>query len=88
MACLGQGDDVLAALTADENTAGIPVVMVSADATQRQIDRLLAAGVRAYLTKPLDIKRFLVLIDEQLDKAPGTAQRVPTARPEVRDESP
>jgi GAF domain-containing protein/AmiR/NasT family two-component response regulator len=83
-----QGDDVLASLTADESTAAIPVVMVSADATQRQIDRLLAAGARAYLTKPLDVKRFLALVDEELDRALGLAQRTPTLSPEVRDESP
>ena len=69
-----QGDDVLASLTADESTAAIPVVMVSADATQRQIDRLLAAGARDYLTKPLDVKRFLALIDEQLDMPSGMPQ--------------
>jgi len=41
-----QGDEVLAHLRADERTAAIPVVMVSADATQGQIDRLLAAGAQ------------------------------------------
>ncbi|MBI2759896.1 MAG: GAF domain-containing protein [Chloroflexi bacterium] len=59
-----QGDEVLARLRAGERTAAIPVIMVSADATQGQIDRLLAAGATAYLTKPLDVKRFLALIDE------------------------
>ncbi|MGI8549450.1 MAG: ATP-binding protein [Dehalococcoidia bacterium] len=59
-----QGDEVLARLRADEHTSAIPVVMVSADATQGQIDRLLAAGARAYLTKPLDVKRLLALVDE------------------------
>jgi CheY-like chemotaxis protein len=59
-----QGDEVLAQLRAEPRTAAIPVVMVSADATAGQIDRLLAAGARAYLTKPLEVRRFLALVDE------------------------
>ena len=35
------------------------MVVLSADATPRQIDRLLAAGAHTYLTKPLDIPRML-----------------------------
>jgi GAF domain-containing protein/ActR/RegA family two-component response regulator len=58
-----QGDDVLARLRAEERTAAIPVVMISADATPGQIDRLLAAGAREYLTKPLDVKRLLAIVD-------------------------
>jgi CheY-like chemotaxis protein len=59
-----QGDEVLAKLRANERTASIPVVMVSADAMQGQIDRLLAAGAHAYLTKPVQVRRLLQLIDE------------------------
>jgi GAF domain-containing protein/ActR/RegA family two-component response regulator len=59
-----QGDEVLARLQRDERTNAIPVVMVSADATQGQIDRLLAAGARAYLTKPLDVRQLLTIVDE------------------------
>jgi AmiR/NasT family two-component response regulator len=45
--------------------------MLSADATPRQIERLLEAGAKAYLTKPLDVKRFLQVVDENLSlKAP------------------
>ncbi len=58
------GDEVLARLRADSRTATIPAVMVSADATPGQVVRLLAAGARAYLTKPLDVRRFLRLIDD------------------------
>jgi len=58
------GDDVLQQLRADPATREIPVVIVSADATPGQIDRLLAAGARAYLTKPLDIAKLLTLVDE------------------------
>jgi signal transduction histidine kinase/ActR/RegA family two-component response regulator len=59
-----QGDEVLARLRADERTAAIPVVMISADATPGQIDCLIAAGAQTYLTKPLDVKRLLAIVDE------------------------
>jgi DNA-binding response OmpR family regulator len=45
------------------------VVVLSADATQRQKDRLADAGAQAYLTKPLDIKQFWQTIDALLEKA-------------------
>ncbi len=60
------GSRVLAALQAEAQTQSIPVVIISADATPHQIERLLAAGARAYLTKPLDVKHFLQLVDEVL----------------------
>jgi DNA-binding NarL/FixJ family response regulator len=45
------------------------VVVISADATTRQIQRLLAAGARNYLTKPLDIGQFFRVIDETMHGA-------------------
>ncbi|HEX6911508.1 MAG TPA: ATP-binding protein, partial [Longimicrobium sp.] len=61
-----QGDEVLRRLRADRRTARIPVVMISADATPRTIDRLRAQGADAYLTKPLDVDEFLATIDRLL----------------------
>ena len=60
------GDEVLAHLLADPETRDIPVVILSADATPAQIERLLAAGARAYLTKPFDVTELLALVDETL----------------------
>jgi signal transduction histidine kinase/CheY-like chemotaxis protein len=60
------GAEVLARLRHDPSTSGIPVVILSADATPRQIERLLAQGADAYLTKPLDVKKFLELLDERV----------------------
>jgi len=57
------GRDVLEHLIADKRTSGIPVVVVSADATPGQIDRLRAAGALSYLTKPLDVASMLMLFD-------------------------
>ena len=36
----------------------IPVTILSADATAGQISRLMDAGARDYLTKPLDVRKL------------------------------
>lgn len=43
--------------------------MLSADASPKQIERLLASGAAAYVTKPLDINHFTGVIDDFLDGA-------------------
>ncbi|HEX7241174.1 MAG TPA: response regulator, partial [Longimicrobiaceae bacterium] len=58
-----QGDEVLARLRADPRTRDVPVIVISADATSGRIDRLLEAGAREYMTKPLDVDRFLAAVD-------------------------
>jgi PAS domain S-box-containing protein len=63
------GEEVLRRLRSDPRTAHIPVVVVSADATQGSLDRLRGAGADAYLTKPLDIDEFLNTIDGFLGDA-------------------
>ncbi len=65
------GEAVLARLQADPATAAIPVVIITADATPERAARLEAAGVRAYLTKPLDVGRLLHLIDECMAPRPA-----------------
>jgi len=57
------GEEVLRLLRTNPVTSEIPVVMISADATRRQHDRLLTAGARAYLTKPLDVPRLFEILD-------------------------
>jgi CheY-like chemotaxis protein len=61
------GAQVLSILRDDVSTRDIPVVIISADATRHQIDRLMEAGARAYMTKPLDVQRFLDVVDESLE---------------------
>ena len=58
------GAEVLRRLQERSETAQIPVVVLSADATSSQIERLLSAGAKNYLTKPFDIDPFLAVIDE------------------------
>jgi PAS domain S-box-containing protein len=64
------GDLVLQRLRANPATADIPVVVVSADATQRQRRRFRQLGADDYLTKPLDIQAFLGLVDDRLGVTP------------------
>ena len=58
------GWEVLAQLKAQPETRSIPVIVISADATKPQINRLMQAGAATYLTKPLDVNQFFRVIDE------------------------
>ena len=60
------GWEVLAALQADPRTRAIPTIIVSADATPNQVDRLLKAGARDYLTKPLNVRELMAILHEHL----------------------
>ena len=60
------GSEVLRQLQLEPATAGVPVVVLSADATPSQIERLLTAGAKNYLTKPFDIDPFLAVVDEMV----------------------
>jgi signal transduction histidine kinase/CheY-like chemotaxis protein len=61
------GADVLRRLQADRETADIPVVMLTADSTRTQARELLDAGAQAYLTKPMQVRRLLELLDQFMD---------------------
>ncbi len=60
------GEEVLARLRADQATRDIPVVILSADATRAR-GPLITAGARAYLTKPIAVRRLLETLDQHLD---------------------
>ena len=61
-----KGDEVLIRLRKDPKTAHIPIVILSADATPGEINRLLAAGAADYLTKPIDVAVFLRIFDRHV----------------------
>ena len=63
------GMELLRHLKADESTADIPVVVVSADALAAQIEAALQAGAHQYLTKPVSVSQLLSVVDALLDSA-------------------
>ena len=62
------GHEVLAKLRSNEQTRDIPVVVTSSHATPARIQALLEQGADAYLIKPLDIKEFCRVVDEQISQ--------------------
>jgi AmiR/NasT family two-component response regulator len=58
-------------------------VVISADATPGRVERLQESGACAYLTKPLDVDRFLETVDRIWKEAPALA----TQRTEKCDDS-
>ena len=62
------GLELLRHLQADPDTADIPVIVVSADATQARITQAIAAGATHYLTKPVNVPQFLAALDEMLEQ--------------------
>ena len=58
------GLEALARLRADERTASIPVVALTAQAMHGDRERLLGAGFDGYLSKPVDIAELLRTVEE------------------------
>ncbi len=63
------GEEVLRRLKADSRTQAIPVIVLSADATPAQVERVESEGIVAYLTKPLNIGLFLDTLRVALARA-------------------
>ena len=61
------GPELLRHLMTDEETATIPVIVVSADATPARIEQALTLGAALYVTKPLALAPFLEVLDEVLN---------------------
>ena len=62
------GEEVLSRLRDDPITASIPVVIVSADATPGQVQRLLASGATSYITKPIDVRELLDVFEKAVHR--------------------
>ncbi len=62
------GMELLRHLKADRRTAGIPIVIVSADALAHQIDAAFEAGASHYLTKPVNVNELLTVLDSLLER--------------------
>ena len=61
------GMELLRRFRADPRLAGVPIVMVSADALEQQIDAAFEAGCNQYLTKPVNVSELLAVIDAILE---------------------
>jgi signal transduction histidine kinase/DNA-binding response OmpR family regulator len=60
------GVEILRRLQAEADTREIPVVVLSADANQKQIDQVLEEGACDYVTKPLEVRQFLAVLATHL----------------------
>jgi CheY-like chemotaxis protein len=60
------GDEVLGRLRSDARTARTPVIVITADAMPGRDARLLDRGAQAFMTKPIDVERFLTTVDRFL----------------------
>jgi PAS domain S-box-containing protein len=69
------GSEVLKRLQENKLAKLIPVVILSADAMGHQMERLIKAGAKAYITKPLDIVDFLKIVDGYFGKKPEVGSR-------------
>jgi two-component system, cell cycle response regulator DivK len=62
------GVEALGRLRADERTASIPVLALTAQAMEGDRERFLAAGFDAYLSKPVNIVSFIGTVKQHSDR--------------------
>lgn len=60
------GLSVVRAIKADERTARIPILALTAHAMRGDKDRFLEAGCDGYISKPIDVKTFIASIERYL----------------------
>ena len=61
------GFEVMRQLKSDPELAAIPVVALSANAMPDELRRAVSSGFVDYLTKPIDLRRLLATIENELD---------------------
>ena len=62
------GVAALKQLRENRKTCGIPIIAVSTNFMQSEIDHAMFAGFDAYVTKPIKVDCFLETIDHHLNK--------------------
>ncbi|HYR27325.1 MAG TPA: response regulator [Thermoanaerobaculia bacterium] len=60
------GLTVIRAMKADQRTARIPILALTAHAMRGDKDRFLEAGCDGYISKPIDVKTFISAIEQYL----------------------
>jgi two-component system cell cycle response regulator DivK len=61
------GAEALSRLRADERTASIPVLALTAQAMRGDRERFLAAGFDGYISKPVNIAELLATVRQHCD---------------------
>ena len=65
------GVEALRRLRADDRTASIPVVALTAQAMQGDRERFLAAGFDGYVSKPVNVRDLLGTVREHCERRAG-----------------
>jgi two-component system, cell cycle response regulator DivK len=65
------GVEALRRLRADERTAAIPVLAVTAQAMRGDRERFLAAGFAGYLSKPVNVRELIGSVRQYCDRDDG-----------------
>lgn len=68
-----QGIDLLKAVRSDENLAGLPVMMVTAESKRDQIVEAAQAGVNGYIVKPFTATTLKEKIDKIFERIEAAA---------------
>jgi two-component system chemotaxis response regulator CheY len=63
------GEELMLHLREDAGLSGVPVVVLSADSSAVRMDRMMAAGARGYLPKPLSPEGLRRELDRVLGEA-------------------
>ena len=64
------GLELLSQIRAEKSLCHVPVIVLSADATDRQIQRALTEGANAYLTKPFNVRQLIATLNDHLERRP------------------
>jgi two-component system, cell cycle response regulator DivK len=65
------GVEALARIRADERSASLPVLALTAQAMEGDRERFLAAGFDGYLSKPVDIAEFVATVKRYCEEDEG-----------------
>ena len=76
------GVEALRRLRADERTASIPVLAVTAQAMQHDRERFLSAGFDDYVPKPVDVVELLAAVGRHLERQRNEADQRAGGEPE------
>jgi CheY-like chemotaxis protein len=65
------GVEALHRLRANERTATIPVLALTAQAMRGDRERFLAEGFDGYLSKPVNVRELIGVVREHCEERPG-----------------